>query len=58
MTTKWVKDLRHSRAELWAQAWRDVATSDSCREPRIAAIWADKFLEEFDKRFPGAADDV
>lgn len=42
------------RATAWANAWCACAAASNCRTSDVPASWADKFLAEFDKRFPAA----
>lgn len=41
-----------SREEVWLSAWLGVATSSNCTKMAVPTEWADKCLEDFDKRFP------
>lgn len=41
-----------SREEVWLSAWIGVARSSNCVRVSTPAEWADRCLEEFDKRFP------
>ena len=40
------------RMQVWVEAWTLTAASDSCIKLETPTIYADKCLEEFDKRFP------
>lgn len=40
------------RRQLWADVWVGTASANDCKSPKVATGWADKALDEFDKRFP------
>lgn len=40
------------RKRLWANAWVHTASATNCTQTETATKWADKALDEFDKRFP------
>lgn len=44
-------DYEITRQNVWLKAWCAVASSQSCEYYEIATDWADKCLEDFDKRF-------
>lgn len=46
------KDGTIHREQVWLSAWIAVATSSNCSDIKIANVWADKCLMEFDVRFP------
>lgn len=46
-----------TRCEIWAEAWNSVAGSDNCTKKDTPSIWANKMLEEFDKKFPEVKQD-
>jgi hypothetical protein len=45
--------LRHQeqRKQLWIDAWVKVAGASNCVKTETPTSWADRALEEFDKRF-------
>jgi hypothetical protein len=43
---------KKQRKELWVSAWINTANAANCSATETATKWADKALEEFDKRFP------
>lgn len=45
-----------SREQVWLTAWCMVATADNCTHKAAPTRWADECLQEFDKRFPAAAE--
>jgi len=40
------------REEVWVRVWAAVSGSSGCTSTKTATAWAEKALEEFDKRFP------
>ena len=46
------KDNEGRRSIFWCDVWKIVAGSSTCMNKRVATVWADEALEEFDKRFP------
>lgn len=49
---------QEQRKRLWADAWVHVASASDCKSHDTATKWADKALEEFDKRFRSKSDET
>ncbi len=43
--------IKQTRMDFWTAVWIAVANSDICAERAVPTDWADKALEEFDRRF-------
>ena len=39
------------RQQLWVNAWCSVANANDCKEAASATNWANKALQDFDKKF-------
>ena len=48
-------DPAQARKEVWLQAWVTVAACWNCNQASVAAAWADKCLDAFDKKFGAGA---
>lgn len=52
-----MKTNNQVRAEFWVKAWVETSNSTSCTSSNTATVYADRMLEEFDKRFPEFKED-
>lgn len=41
----------NKRKEIWMNAWCATANANDCKTSGVATAWADRALEDFDKRF-------
>ena len=44
------------RRHLWASVWASTANANDCKSPQVATTWANKALEDFDKKFDKMTD--
>lgn len=43
--------LEEFKMNVWIKAWCSTASASDCKDAKVATVWADKCLKDFEERF-------